>query len=114
MDVVWSSNLEGVPHGMQTRNPEELLAFGELREKQAQLNRWFQQYASSLTAEEMDESIEFTFIGGGAGVMKKQDVLLHVVNHASYHRGHIEGVMYQMHIEPPTTDLPVFLKSDNI
>ena len=33
-----------------------------------------------------------------------------VVNHASYHRGHIEGVLYQMSVEPPTTDLPVFLR----
>lgn len=31
-------------------------------------------------------------------------------NHATYHRGHIEGVMYQLSIEPPATDIPVFIK----
>jgi uncharacterized damage-inducible protein DinB len=36
---------------------------------------------------------------------------LHVVNHTTYHRGHIAAMMYQMPARPPTTDLPVFLRN---
>ncbi|MEM7260053.1 MAG: DinB family protein [Pseudomonadota bacterium] len=43
--------------------------------------------------------------------MSRSEILHHIVNHASYHRGHIEGVLYQLCIEPPTTDLPVFLQT---
>lgn len=43
--------------------------------------------------------------------MRKYEIIHHVVNHGSYHRGHIEGVMYQMSVEPPTTDLPIFLRT---
>ncbi|MGH8184063.1 MAG: DinB family protein [Rhodanobacteraceae bacterium] len=54
--------------------------------------------------------MNFPFIGGGAGALRREDILLHVVNHTTYHRGHLSGVLYQMGIEAPTTDLPVFLR----
>lgn len=46
--------------------------------------------------------------------MKVFEIVQHMVNHASYHRGHIEGVLYQMSIEPPVTDIPVFLQKVKI
>jgi uncharacterized damage-inducible protein DinB len=42
--------------------------------------------------------------------MSRADILLHVVNHTTYHRGHIAAMMYQIPVQPPTTDLPVFLR----
>ena len=41
MDIVWKSHLQGVPHNFQTRNPESLSSFSELRENQAMLNHWY-------------------------------------------------------------------------
>ena len=43
--------------------------------------------------------------------MSREDILLHVVNHTTYHRGHIADMLYHLHISPPTTDLPVFLRA---
>ncbi len=51
-----------------------------------------------------------TPIGGGRGSMTRGDILLHVVNHTTYHRGHVADMLYSMHVTPPTTDLPVFLR----
>lgn len=51
-----------------------------------------------------------TFIGGGPGALTRAEILLHVVNHTTYHRGHIGDMVYQIPAEPPTTDLPVFLR----
>ena len=42
--------------------------------------------------------------------MTRAEILLHVVNHSSYHRGHVGDMLYQSGIEPPTTDLPVYLR----
>lgn len=53
---------------------------------------------------------DFEFIGGGRGAMSRRDILLHVVNHATYHRGHVTAMLYQLGIAPPSTDLPVFLR----
>jgi uncharacterized damage-inducible protein DinB len=112
MDLVWKAHLEGVPHGLTTRNPEECPAFEELRMAQAATNDWYIRLAETLDAQAFDETIHFTFIGGGQGAMRRGDILLHVVNHATYHRGHVAMMMYGMSTPPPTTDLPVFLREE--
>ena len=110
MDIVWKSHLQGVPHNLKTRNPEVLSSFSELREIQALVNAWYENYFEYPDSEKYQETVNFEFIGGGAGAMTSAEIMHHAVNHASYHRGHIEGVLYQISIEPPTTDIPVFLK----
>ncbi|MBS0215425.1 MAG: hypothetical protein JSR50_06660 [Proteobacteria bacterium] len=44
----------------------------------------------------------------GSGKMTRRDILLHVVNHTTHHRGHAAGILYYLDIFPPTTDLPIF------
>ena len=46
--------------------------------------------------------------------MSRRDILLHVVNHTTYHRGHAADILYHLNIFPPTTDLPVFLKEQSV
>jgi len=111
MDVAWSHNLEGKTHNIQSRNPGWVKSFVELREKQQEINSWYVDYVDQQSNEQLTEPVSFSFIGGGPASLLKTEIIHHVVNHASYHRGHIEGVMYQMSIEPPTTDIPVFLRS---
>src|ERR1700724_143348 len=41
--------------------------------------------------------------------MTRGAILLHVVNHATYHRGWIAEMFFQVPATTPTTDLPVFL-----
>jgi len=110
MDIVWKSHLEGTPHNLETRNPDCTGSFTTLRTNQANINQWYENYIDSLAPDKYNEIVNFTFIGGGDGNMKRSEIIQHFVNHASYHRGHIEGVLYQMSIEPPTTDIPVFLR----
>lgn len=110
MDIVWKSHLEGIPHNLQTRNPEYKGSFTTLRTNQASINQWYEDYIENLAPDKYNEIVNFTFIGGGDGSMRRSQIIQHFVNHASYHRGHIEGVLYQMSIEPPTTDIPVFLR----
>ena len=111
MDVVWQYNLKGVAHNLSTRNPEHVPPFNVLRQKQQEINNWYERYAEKQSLEQLEEIIHFTFIGGGEGRMKRGEILQHVINHASYHRGHIEGVMYTLLLEPPTTDISVFLQA---
>jgi len=54
--------------------------------------------------------VSFTFVGGGPGAMTRGQMLLHVINHTSYHRGFAADLFYQVPAKPPTTDLPVFLR----
>ena len=109
MDVVWRANLEGRPHGYTTRNPPTSPPFAELREAQKQVDAWYVAYTGELKDEE--QPVRFTFIGGGPATLSRRDILLHVVNHGTYHRGNVAAMMYTLGVPPPTTDLPVYLRA---
>ncbi len=109
MDRVWKAHLEGKPHGFTTRNPEECPPFEHLRKEQNEIDQWYVNYADDLRGSEFDQTVSFRFIGGDTATMTREGIVLHVVNHATYHRGHIADMMYHDSMSPPTTDLPVYL-----
>ena len=110
MDYVWQSHLLGKRHGLTSRNPEHCPDIEELATSQRDIDRWYVEYTDSLSDKDLRVLIEFEFIGGNRGSMTRSDILLHVVNHSTYHRGHAADILYTIGVPPPTTDLPVFLK----
>ncbi len=112
MDRVWQTHLLGEVHGYTTRNPDNPLPFGVLHEKQLAMDAWYVTYADTLDTDNLAQVVDFTFIGGGNGSMSRNDILLHVVNHTTYHRGHVADMLYHYSVFPPTTDLPVFLREN--
>jgi uncharacterized damage-inducible protein DinB len=111
IDLVWQAHLEGRAHGFTTRTPDVQASFADLRIAQAALDNWYIRYAEEMSDRAGEEIVDFTFIGGGEGSMTRVDILLHVVNHTTYHRGHIAAMIYQIPARPPVTDLPVFLRN---
>jgi uncharacterized damage-inducible protein DinB len=114
MDYVWQSHLLGKPHGLTTRNPEHCPEMEALATAQREIDNWYVTYADSLSDSNLSEIVKFEFIGGGNGVMSRRDILFHVVNHTTYHRGHAADILYHLNRFPPTTDLPVFLKEQSV
>lgn len=110
MDFVWKSHLLGVPHGLTTRNPDYCPPFAELRDAQAQMDRWYVDYVTALAPAALEERVDFSFIDGDRGDMTRAEILFHVANHRTYHRGHVAALMYQVPVFPPTTDLPVYVR----
>ena len=110
IDRVFQAHLLGEEHGFTARITDEQLSLAELWERQRGLDQWYVDWADALAETAVDEPVRFAFIGGGEGQMSKGEILLHVVNHASYHRGFVADMFYQAAVKPPTTDLPVFLR----
>lgn len=112
MDYVWQCHLLGKPHGLTTRNPDDCPRFEELAEAQRGIDAWYVDYADTLRSRSraLGEIVEFEFIGGGRGALTRRQILLHVVNHTTYHRGHAADILYHLGMFPPATDLPVFLR----
>ncbi|WP_371227224.1 hypothetical protein ACAW63_17480 [Pseudomonas sp. QE6] len=42
--------------------------------------------------------------------MTREGIVLHLVSHASYHRGFFGGMLYQATVTPSSNNLPVFLR----
>lgn len=113
MDLVWQAHLQGRAHGFVSRNPGICPPFAELRAAQSALDAWYVAYADDLSDAAAAEIVDFEFIGGGEGSLSRSDIVLHVINHTTYHRGHIGDMMYQIPVHPPTTDLPVYRRNVN-
>ncbi|MDH3318713.1 MAG: DinB family protein [Betaproteobacteria bacterium] len=110
VDRIWQAHLQHRDHGFKARNTETHPPLAELRRDQGMLDEWYIGYADRLSERTHDEVVEFEFVDGGAGAMTRGDILLHVVNHKTYHRGVVADLMYQVPARPPTMDLPVFLR----
>ena len=42
--------------------------------------------------------------------MSRNEIILHVVNHGTYHRGFVSDMMYQVPAVLPANDLSVYLR----
>src|SRR5258705_12706506 len=110
IDLIWQAHLEGRDHGFTARNTKEHPPLDELRKKQQAVDDWYVTWSDRLPDAALDERVSFTLIGGNRGEMTRGEILLHIVNHTSYHRGFVADLFYQVPATPPTTDLPVYLR----
>jgi uncharacterized damage-inducible protein DinB len=110
IDSIWQAHLEGRDHGLTARNTPDHPPLEELRQMQRAMDGWYVAWAQRMTDSELGESVHFTLIGGNRGVMTRGEILLHVVNHASYHRGFACDMFFEIPARPPVMDLPVFLR----
>lgn len=110
VDLIWQAHLEGRPHNFQARNLVLHPELDELYRAQIAIDQWYIDWYDALNAADLERQVSFTLIGGNAGVMTRDEILFHVVNHTSYHRGFVADLFYQVPSTPPLTDLPIFLR----
>jgi len=110
IDRIFQAHLEGRPHGYSARNTPDHPTLAELRRAQADVDGWYIRWAEEIGEHALDETVRFQFVGGGDGAMTRGQMLLHVVNHTSYHRGFVADMFYQVPAKPPITDLTVYLR----
>jgi uncharacterized damage-inducible protein DinB len=66
---------------------------------------------------ELDESLlmselAFNLLSGDPNSMRLVDQMQHVANHATMHRGQVVGMIRQMGLAPPSTDLLFYLRRE--
>ena len=111
VDLIWQAHLEGRDHGFQALDLVLHDGLRELRRAQQAIDQWYIDWSDGQSAQSLDETVLFRFIDGERGAMTRGDILLHVVNHATYHRGWVAEMFFQVPARNPTTDLPVYLTS---
>jgi uncharacterized damage-inducible protein DinB len=109
IDLVWQAHLEGRGHGFKARNIMLHPALADLWVAQQTINAWYIAWSEAQSEADLNEVVPFVSISGDNGAMTRGEMLLHVVNHATYHRGWVADLFFQVPTRPPTTDLPVFL-----
>lgn len=110
VDQIWKGHLLDQKHGYLNRNIAEVPPLNDLIAIQLASDDWYRDYADQVNLNAYDERIRFEFVDGGNGEMTRGEILLHIVNHKTYHRGYIAQMMYESSYRPPAIDLPVFLR----
>jgi len=77
----------------------------EVIERRAQL-------ISELEEPVLAAELSFKLLSGDPSTLRLVDQMQHVVNHATLHRGQVVGMIRQLGIAPPSTDLLFYLRRE--
>jgi uncharacterized damage-inducible protein DinB len=69
-------------------------------------------FISQLDEERLAAELPFKLLSGDPNSMRLVDQMQHVANHATLHRGQVVGMIRQLGIDPPSTDLLFYLRSE--
>jgi uncharacterized damage-inducible protein DinB len=107
-DRVWLSRLRGNPRS-SFKDDGEVWTLEETASAWAKVADEFREWASGVS--DPESILHYKNLQGKPGAMPIWQVILHVVNHASYHRGQITTMLRQLGKTPVSTDLHVFYLS---
>lgn len=110
VDDIFRSHLLAIDHPYSSRNTDSYPTLSELWKKQQIIDQWYLDFTSKLEPQNLTEKISFEFVGGGKSEMSIMEIMFHIVNHGTYHRGFVSDMMYQIPAKPPANDLTVYLR----
>lgn len=113
IDRIWQAHLEGCDHGLKARNVVLHADLADLWKAQQAMNRWYIDWSERQTEQSIDEVVPFTFISGEKSRMTRGEMAMHVVNHATFHRGWVAEMFFQVPAKCPACDLTDFVKQSH-
>jgi uncharacterized damage-inducible protein DinB len=69
-------------------------------------------FISELDESRLMSELSFKLLSGDPNSMRLVDQMQHVANHATLHRGQVVGMIRQMGLAPPSTDLLFYLRRE--
>jgi uncharacterized damage-inducible protein DinB len=69
-------------------------------------------YVSQLADSSLADELAFKLLSGDPSSMRLVHQMQHVVNHSTMHRGQVVGMIRQLGIDPPSTDLLFYVRRD--
>jgi uncharacterized damage-inducible protein DinB len=109
VDVIFKAHLEGVRHSYTASNTKETPALQSLAIAVQELDAWYLAYTSAISPSALEEQIAFTFTDADAGLMRREEILLHIITHGAYHRGAAGEMMNGTSVAAPRDLLTRFL-----
>lgn len=97
-DWIWYTRVAG-----PSEKPAETME--ALEREWPVLRQQWEQFCDALTDAGLARTIAYRSIRGYDGVASVEQIVLHLVNHGTLHRGQVMGMIRQLGIVPPGTDL---------
>ncbi|MGD0300303.1 MAG: DinB family protein [Bryobacteraceae bacterium] len=107
-DRTWFGRIQGDPPASFI-NPEDRQLSVLEKEWPALQNRW-KHWAAPLTDPDVQAKLAYRDMKGNPWEQPLWQILLHVVNHGTHHRGQVSGFLRAMGHNPPPLDLIAFYR----
>ncbi len=111
-DRMWLSRIEGKGRSSML-DPGEELSLGALQERWPALHDRWLQVAAGRSDVSIGEDVVYQRTNSEDQRTPYWQVILHLVNHASYHRGQVASMLRQLGRIPLNTDLVTYYRSQN-
>ena len=109
-DRMWFSHIDGIDHGHAALNEVLHDELDALTAARTAMDQRIVDYADDQTDADLDSPVNFTLLSGATGTMSRAMVLMHMINHNTYHRGFVVETFCQIPAPLPLIDLPVYLR----
>jgi uncharacterized damage-inducible protein DinB len=109
-DNVWFSRIAGEPYGNINDVPVPA-TLGELEKEWLSLLERLQNWYQQLEPNQFGIEIRYSNSQGIPFSTPLWQVLLHLVNHGTMHRGQVVAMLRQAGVKPPGTDLIMYYRS---
>jgi uncharacterized damage-inducible protein DinB len=102
-DRVWLGRIHGEP-------PPQFVSESDYDLRVLQIDwpllyeKWHE-WAATLTDQNVHEGMQYRDLKGNSRMSKKWEIVLHVVNHGTHHRGQVSGFLRTLGHTPPQLDL---------
>jgi uncharacterized damage-inducible protein DinB len=108
-EKLWLTRWLGSPDAvmMTTKNITTLAALRQLWET---IGRDIAKFLGTLNDRKLQETFQVHTATGDTFTYTFQQALLHVVDHSTYHRGQVIGMMRQLGVKPPATGMTLFFR----
>ncbi|MCV2365187.1 DinB family protein [Paucibacter sp. DJ1R-11] len=103
------ARLQSKPGLHSSTNTDVLPELPDLDQRLTASNAWLASYAAELRTGHMHQTLSFTFVDGLRGSMTPEEILFHIVNHGTYHRGAIGHALDLAHAKRPADTYTVFI-----
>jgi uncharacterized damage-inducible protein DinB len=98
---IFLAHLQDVEHPYTATNTTATPTLEALHEAMQDADRAYLEHAATLSADQLNERLLFTFVDGDHGCMSRAEILAHIVTHGGYHRGAVGRILAQLEQAPP-------------
>jgi len=104
---VWLKRWKGVSP-KEMLEPKDFPTIAQVKDRWSEVERERGEFINLLTEDSLDKVIGYMNTKGGSWKYPLWQMLQHLVNHSTHHRGQVVTMLRQLRISPPATDFLVY------
>jgi uncharacterized damage-inducible protein DinB len=108
----WNGRSPAKAEAWSMWTPESCADLATLNDRWSEVVDQRARFISELDESRLAAELPFKLLSGDPSSMRLVDQMQHVANHATLHRGQVVGMIRQVGIDPPSTDLLFYLRRD--